>query len=483
MSINLLDMLKDQVSGELGSQAAKFLGESESNVGSALSNILPSILGSVIDKGSTTEGAEGLMGVLKDADTSILGNIGGLFGGGAGAVNGLLNSGSGILSFLMGNKIGGVVDILMKVTGMKSSATSSLIKMAAPFVIGMIGKQVRGNGLNVGGLMDMLKGQKEHVAPALPAGMASAMGLSGFGASGLVDKVTGSAGNVVGAAGNVVGGAVDGVSDAGKKVLSGASDVAGGAMDAGKKVVGGVADVAGDVGGAAVKTGGSLLKWLFPALLGLLALGYFGTKTGCDAVDNAAGAVTEVAGDAAGAVGDVADKATDMAGDAAGAMGDAAGAMGDAISGAFGKIDDVAKAAMDKITFAAGSAGAQMKDFIEGGFEGDGRVTFKNLTFATGSANISGDTGVEVDNVAAILKTYPEANVTVEGYTDNTGDAAKNVELSEARAVSVKNRLVAAGIDASRITTAGLGAANPVASNDTAEGRAENRRIEMFINK
>jgi len=246
MSINLLDMLKDQVAGDLGSQAAKFLGESESNVGSALSNIFPSILGSVIDKGSTEEGASGLMNVLKDADTSILGNIGGLFGGGAGAVNGLLNSGSGILSFLMGNKIGGVVDILMKVTGMKSSATSSLIKMAAPFVISMIGKHVRSNGLNAGGLMDLLKGQKQHVSSALPSGMAGAMGLSGFGPSGIVDKVTGTAGDVVGAAGDVVGGAVDTVSDAGKKVVSGASELAGDAVDAGKKVVGGVADVAGD---------------------------------------------------------------------------------------------------------------------------------------------------------------------------------------------------------------------------------------------
>lgn len=479
MSINLLDMLKDQVAGDLGSQAAKFLGESESNVSSALSNILPSILGSVIDKGSSEEGATGLMNVLKDADTSILGNIGGLFGGGAGAVNGLLNSGSGILSFLMGNKIGGVVDILMKVTGMKSSATSSLIKMAAPFVISMIGKQVRGSGLNVGGLMDLLKGQKEHVAGALPTGMAGAMGLSGFGPGGIMDKVTGAAGDVVGAAGNVVGGAVDTVSDTGKKIVSGAGDLAGGAADAGKKVIGGVADVAGDVGGAAVKTGGSLLRWLLPAFLGLLALGWLGSRgcsTGVDALDDMAAKTKDmtenVVDKTAGAVGDVADAAGDVAG----------GAM-DAIGGAFGKVNEAAKAALDKVTFAAGSAGAQMKDFIAGGFKGDGRFRFKNLNFASGSANIAGETGAEVDNLAAILKAYEGVNINVEGYTDSTGDAAKNVTLSESRAVAVKNRLVAAGIAASRISTKGFGSANPVASNDTAEGRAENRRIEVTLSK
>ena len=479
MSINLLDMLKDQVSGDLGSQAAKFLGESESNVGSALSNILPSILGSVIDKGSTEEGANGLMNVLKDADTSILGNIGGLFGGGAGAVNGLLNSGSGILSFLMGNKIGGVVDILMKVTGMKSSATSSLIKMAAPFVISMISKQVRSGGLNVGGLMDMLKGQKDLVAPALPSGMAGAMGLAGFGPSGLVDKVTGAAGDVVGAAGDVVGGAVDTVSDAGKKVVSGASDLAGGAVDAGKKVVGGVADVAGDVGGAAVKTGGSLLKWLFPAFLGLLALGWFGSRgcnTGVDALDDMAAKTKDMTEN-------VVDKTAGAVGDVAGAAGDAVGGAMDAVGGVFGNINEAAKAALDKVSFAAGSVGSQMKDFIAGGFKGDGRFRFNNLTFASGSANISGETGAEVDNLAAILKAYPDLKINVEGYTDSSGNAAANATLSENRAVSVKNRLVAAGIDASRISTKGFGAANPVASNDTKEGMAQNRRIEVTIMK
>jgi len=479
MSINLLDMLKDQVGGELGSQAAKFLGESESNVGSALSNIFPSILGSVIDKGSTKEGANGLMNVLKDADTSILGNIGGLFGGGAGAVNGLLNGGSGILSMLMGNKIGGVVDILTKTTGMKSSATSSLLKMAAPFVISMIGKQVRSGGLNVGGLMDMLKGQKSHVASALPTGMAGAMGLSGFGPSNIVDKGFDKAGDVVGAAGDAVGGAVDNVSDAGKKLVGGATDMVSGAADTGKKALGGVTNMAGDVGGAAVKTGGGLLKYLLPVFLGLLALGWFGSR-GCD---SGVGALDDMAAKAKEATENVTDKAAGAVGDMADAAGDAASGAMDAVGGVFGNINEAAKAAMDKITFAAGSAGAQMKDFIDGGFKGDGKVTFKNLTFASGSANISGGSGTEVDNFAAILNTYPDVRINVNGYTDSSGDPAKNVTLSESRAVAVKNRLVAKGIDASRIVTKGFGAADPVASNDTKEGMAKNRRIEVTVIK
>jgi len=104
------------------------------------------------------------------------------------------------------------------------------------------------------------------------------------------------------------------------------------------------------------------------------------------------------------------------------------------------------------------------------------------LKFAIGSADISGET-TEVDNLASVLKAYPSIKVQVAGYTDNTGNAEKNVTLSEARATSVMNHLVAQGIDAARISAKGFGASNPAASNDTAEGRAENRRIEISVVK
>ena len=110
-------------------------------------------------------------------------------------------------------------------------------------------------------------------------------------------------------------------------------------------------------------------------------------------------------------------------------------------------------------------------------------MTFKNLTFATGSAKIDAKSAVEVDNLASILKAYPGVNIAINGYTDNTGDAAKNKQLSEARAQAVQARLLVQGISADRMKAAGHGDANPVASNDTEEGRAQNRRIEVEIVK
>ncbi len=84
-------------------------------------------------------------------------------------------------------------------------------------------------------------------------------------------------------------------------------------------------------------------------------------------------------------------------------------------------------------------------------------------------------------NSAEILLTHPEIKVEIQGYTDNIGSEKANQRLSLERANTVKNFLVAKGVDASRITTTGMGESNPIMSNKTAEGRALNRRIEFKV--
>lgn len=459
-------MIKDQVSGSLVSNASKFLGESESGVSKALDGVFPALLGSMISKSEDSSQAGKLFDMVKGADTSILDNIGGLFGGGAGNVASLMNSGSGALNLLLGNNTGGMIEKVAGFSGLKGSATSSLIKMAAPFLMSMVGKLVKDKALDAVGLGKFLGTQKSSVKSSMPAGLLSSLGAGflgkGFDAiTGIADGAKNIAGDAVGAAGDVVGAA----GNAGKKVIGGAANMAGGAVN----------DVA-NVGKAA---GGGLMKFLIPLLLILGALGIWKSgilSTATDAVADTAGAVVDVAGDAAGAVADV-------AGDAVDAAGDAAGAVGDAIGSAFAKVDDVAKAALDKITFTATSAGGQMMAYIDGGFKGEGTFRFNDLNFASGSAQIDGTSGDEVDNLAAILASYPGVNVYITGHTDNTGDAAKNMQLSTQRANAVKARLMGKNIDGSRITTKGLGSSVPTASNDTKEGQAQNRRIEVTIVK
>ncbi len=100
-----------------------------------------------------------------------------------------------------------------------------------------------------------------------------------------------------------------------------------------------------------------------------------------------------------------------------------------------------------------------------------------DVLFATGKANITHEDDATLQKVVDFMKQYPNAKVTIEGYTDNTGRPALNRRLSLARANAVREALVKMGADADRLDAKGFGSANPVASNATAEGRAQNRRV------
>jgi OOP family OmpA-OmpF porin len=106
---------------------------------------------------------------------------------------------------------------------------------------------------------------------------------------------------------------------------------------------------------------------------------------------------------------------------------------------------------------------------------------FDRLTFDTGKDTLQASSQEQLNNVAAILKAYPNVHVKIGGYTDNTGDATANLKLSDDRAKNVMDALVAAGIDSSRLESKGYGEEHPVASNDTEEGRAQNRRISLLV--
>ena len=104
------------------------------------------------------------------------------------------------------------------------------------------------------------------------------------------------------------------------------------------------------------------------------------------------------------------------------------------------------------------------------------------IRFATGSAALTPESTPVLDRIAVATKSCPNARVTVEGHTDATGEAEKNTTLSAQRADAVVAHLRSAGIESWRIAGAGFGSSKPVASNDTVEGRAQNRRIEFVAN-
>ncbi|MBC3786036.1 sodium-translocating pyrophosphatase [Spirosoma utsteinense] len=108
---------------------------------------------------------------------------------------------------------------------------------------------------------------------------------------------------------------------------------------------------------------------------------------------------------------------------------------------------------------------------------------FDRLTFETGSATLKSESQEQLKNIGDILKAYSNVNVKLGGYTDNTGNAASNLKLSGDRAQSVKKELVGLGIADSRLEAEGYGQEHPVASNDTEDGRAQNRRISIRVTK
>lgn len=126
-------------------------------------------------------------------------------------------------------------------------------------------------------------------------------------------------------------------------------------------------------------------------------------------------------------------------------------------------------------------ASTGLKGYLEGNEPTPRRFIFDNLNYETDSARLAADAANVVGAIVVILKEHPTARVGVVGYTDSEGDDAANLKLSQDRATSVSQALQAQGIAADRIEARGLGEADPIASNETEEGKAQNRRTELVV--
>ena len=141
------------------------------------------------------------------------------------------------------------------------------------------------------------------------------------------------------------------------------------------------------------------------------------------------------------------------------------------------KFSDLVSGSQTKTLSALGS--------LQSGFSPQDLLNILNMAiinFATSSFEIPDSAEPILKQAATRLKELPAGTkVEIAGYTDNTGDSNMNVELSNQRASAVRDYLIKAGIDAGMLSAKGYGAASPVAANDTAEGRFQNRRIEYHL--
>lgn len=121
-------------------------------------------------------------------------------------------------------------------------------------------------------------------------------------------------------------------------------------------------------------------------------------------------------------------------------------------------------------------------DDIAEALKKDGRVAISaGVLFDTDSAKLTSNAEDVVARIATVMKEHPDLKVAVVGNTDDTGDFNYNLQLSERRAKAFVDALVKRGVAANRLAAVGVGPLIPVASNDTPEGRAQNRRVELVL--
>lgn len=108
-------------------------------------------------------------------------------------------------------------------------------------------------------------------------------------------------------------------------------------------------------------------------------------------------------------------------------------------------------------------------------------LTLGDVLFETGKADLKAGNVADLDQLATFLGKYPDRKVVIEGHTDSVGGEDYNLGLSQRRAESVRGYLLRRGVDGSRMTTQGMGESVPVAPNDSAGGRQQNRRVEIVV--
>jgi hypothetical protein len=259
-NMDLMDMVKGAVSKQVMGQIGGILGTDEKKTSSVFENAAGSILGGLIKKSGTPQGARDVFEMAKKQDTGVLDKLGDLLGGGK-VPEEFEKSGNNVLDGIFGgNSRGGIMATIAKVLGLDKGIMSKLMAMVAPIVMGVIGKHIKNKALDAVGLGSFLGEQKKSLG-FMPSSLTEGLGFGN-----LLGNVTGAASDAVGAAG-----------DAGKAAL-------GAAGNAGRAAAGAAGDAA--------DAGFNFVKLLLP-LIALAALAFLAWQY-----------LMPAAGDAAGKIGD-----------------------------------------------------------------------------------------------------------------------------------------------------------------------------------
>ncbi len=500
MSVNLLELLKDHLSGDVVSNLAALIGESPKNTDSALQNALPSLLAGLVSKSSDSNALGSLFNLITNDnhDGSLLSNLGALTRGGE-ETDKLISAGGQLLTTIFGDSASGVTDLISNASGVSSKSSSTLLGFLSPVVMGLIGKTLKLENLgSIAGLTSLLKDQEGFIKNLLPAGLGNLLqgGIFGLAAATSTpgqeesdfDKVVSTLDveDIV-----AVNEPANPMADALDKFADKAGNVAEDTLSAAKDVVGDIGETASKYGAEVIdegkefaqsaanafEEGGS--KWL-PWLLVLAALALlWGLVKSCSTTEPTTETLAVKEPVQAPAAATPQPSVTPVPATATPEPAKVETPAPAEESSAFEKnlsTGYVIKAAKDGIE-------SKLVNFIESSdpVSEDLWFTMDGIQFDTAKATIRKESTTQINNIAEILKAYPKVKIKVGGYTDNTGKAASNLKLSKNRASAVKKALVAKGTAAGRIDAEGYGSEHPVATNDTDEGKQQNRRIDIRV--
>ena len=269
--MNIMDMVKGAVSDQIMGQIGGMLGiPDQKKTSSIFDTAIGSILGGMMQKSSSQEGAKQVFDMASNADVGIMDKLGDILGGGGDDLDAMQKSGGGMLEGLLGGGQSGMIQTIAKAVGLDGSIVGKLLTLAAPMLLGMIGKHIKSAGLDALGLSSLLGEQKQHLSAAMPSGLTESLGF-----------------------GNLLAG----VGDVGKSGLNAASNVASSATNA----VGNASQAAAGAANDAAKKGGGLLAMLLPLII-IGAIGYLAYPYIMGAADRAkegAQGVVNKAGDLA----------------------------------------------------------------------------------------------------------------------------------------------------------------------------------------
>ena len=346
MSTNVLETMMNSFGSDFANQASKYLGASEAMTKAAMGAVFPSLLGAVVQQGSTPAGATSLMNAINSPSiaTDLVGTMSKMFSGGP-AANDLMNLGTNMAKGLFGDRFGSITEAAASTSGLPAGATEKMFAMGAPLIFGFLKNQVAASKLDASGLSTMLDAQRDFLKSGIDSNLASMLGLGGFG--GLLSGVSSALSKAFGA-----------MTDAGTSAIEEATKIA-------EKVAGLSAESAKAVGDAASKAAA------------------VATEIGSHAMASAVKAAEAVAGqtaEAAKSAGELAGKAAHVASEAG------ASAMKTAETVA-GTVADAAKASAEAASKAASAAVDAGTNAVSGAVKSAGNLADATLDVAKTAAD------------------------------------------------------------------------------------------------